>query len=84
MDGVRDLHLEDGINYVGSPEAELEELARVHTAKYLDELEDFCRQGGGDIDPDTYARPDSFAASAAALTATLFRRQNPMARSVSA
>ena len=39
MDGVRDLHLEDAITYVGSPEAELEALARVHTTKYLDELE---------------------------------------------
>ena len=60
MDGVRDLHLEDDIHYVGAPEADLEALERVHTAKYLDELESFCMQGGGDIDPDTYARADSF------------------------
>lgn len=71
MDGVRDLHLEDAITYVGSPEAELEALARVHTTKYLDELEDFCRQGGGDIDPDTYARSDSFTAARRAAGAGL-------------
>jgi acetoin utilization deacetylase AcuC-like enzyme len=71
MDGVRDLHLEDGINYVGAPEADLEALTRVHTTKYLDELESFCRQGGGDIDPDTYARSDSFAAARRAAGAGL-------------
>ena len=63
MDGVRDLHLEDDIHYVGAPEAELEALTRVHSAKYLGELESFCMQGGGDIDPDTYARWDSFTAA---------------------
>lgn len=71
MDGVRDLHLEGEIDYVGSPEAELGDLARVHTTKYLDELESFCREGGGDIDPDTYARLDSFAAARRAVGAGL-------------
>ena len=71
MEGVRDLHLEDGINYVGSPEADLEALTRVHTTKYLGELDGFCRQGGGDIDPDTYARSDSFAAARRAAGAGL-------------
>ena len=55
MDGVRDLHLDDEINYVTTPKAELDDLARVHSKKYLDELERLCRQGGGDLDPDTYA-----------------------------
>ena len=71
MDGVRDLNLEDGINYVDPPEADLEALTRVHSTKYLDELESFCRQGGGDIDPDTYARSDSFAAARRAAGAGL-------------
>jgi acetoin utilization deacetylase AcuC-like enzyme len=71
MDGVRDLHLDDDITYVGAPEAELEALTRVHTTKYLNELESFCLQGGGDIDPDTYARSDSFAAARRAAGAGL-------------
>ena len=71
MDGVRDLHLEDAITYVGAPEAELDALGRVHTTKYLDELKDFCEQGGGDIDPDTYAQSDSFEAARRAAGAGL-------------
>src|SRR5271166_4603468 len=71
MNGVRDLHLDDAIHYVGAPEADLEALTRVHTTKYLDELERFCLQGGGDIDPDTYAGLDSFAAARRAAGAGL-------------
>ena len=71
MDGVRDLHIEDGINFVAAPEADLEALTRVHTIKYLDELESFCMEGGGDIDPDTYARADSFTAARRAAGAGL-------------
>ncbi len=71
MDGVRDLHLDDDINYVGSPEAEFDALTRVHSIKYLDELDRFCRQGGGDLDPDTYAQTDSFSAARRAAGAGL-------------
>ena len=71
MDGVRDLHLDDEINYVTAPEAEFDDLARVHSRKYLDELERFCRQGGGDLDPDTYAQTDSFSAARRAVGAGL-------------
>ena len=38
-----------------------EQLARVHDAAYLARLERFCQRGGGSIDPDTYAAPESFA-----------------------
>ena len=38
-------------------------LTRVHTAAYLTRLEEFCRGGGGDLDPDTFARPDSWEAA---------------------
>ena len=71
MDGVRDLHLDDEINYVKTPKAELDDLARVHSRKYLNELERFCRQGGGDLDPDTYAKVDSFSAARRAVGAGL-------------
>ena len=71
MDGVRDLHLDDEINYVTTPKAELDDLARVHSRKYLDELERLCRQGGGDLDPDTYAKVDSFSAARRAVGAGL-------------
>ena len=43
--------------------ADLTALTRVHTAAYLQRLEEFCRGGGGDLDPDTFARPDSWEAA---------------------
>jgi len=43
-----------------------EQLARVHSAAYLGRLERFCARGGGSIDADTYAGPESFAIAARA------------------
>ncbi len=71
MDGVRDLHIDGAINYVDAPEADYDALTRVHSAKYLDELDRFCRQGGGNLDPDTYAQTDSFTAARRAAGAGL-------------
>ncbi len=59
MDGVRALGLDDEVVYPAIAEASVAELSRVHAPAYLAELEAFCARGGGDIDPDTYARPDS-------------------------
>lgn len=42
------------------PRASDEQLARVHAVAYLQRLERFCDRGGGQIDQDTYAGPDSF------------------------
>ena len=43
--------------------ATLAELERVHPAAYLDAIERFCRAGGGHIDPDTAAGPNSWEAA---------------------
>ena len=45
--------------------------ARAHDPAYLAELEAFCAEGGGDIDADTYARPDSWTAARRAAGAGL-------------
>ncbi len=71
MDGVRALELEDEVVYPAVREASLDELSRVHSSAYLAELEAFCARGGGDIDPDTYARPDSWTAARRAAGAGL-------------
>ena len=71
MEGVRDLDLGDEIVYPEFGEAPLEVLARVHARAYLNELDAFCAQGGGDIDPDTYARGDSWVAARRAAGAGL-------------
>jgi acetoin utilization deacetylase AcuC-like enzyme len=71
MDGVRALGLEDDVIFPPTPKAELSALTRVHSLAYLTELEAFCANGGGDIDPDTYAREDSWNAARRAAGAGL-------------
>ncbi len=71
MDGVRDLYLDDEIEFVSTPKADLEDLARVHSPQYLADLEALCNQGGGDIDGDTYVKEDSFRAARRAAGAGL-------------
>jgi acetoin utilization deacetylase AcuC-like enzyme len=71
MDGVRSLCLHDGVVYVPAAEAAMEDLARVHSLTYLRELEALCREGGGDVDPDTYVRRDSWIAARQAAGAGL-------------
>ena len=71
MEGVRDLGLDDAVVYPEFESALLDDLARVHSVAYLKELEAFCTQGGGNIDPDTYARADSWAAARRAAGAGL-------------
>ena len=65
MAGVADLALElgDDLELVAPEPADLAALARVHSAAYLTRLEQFCRSGGGHLDPDTFARPDSWEAA---------------------
>jgi acetoin utilization deacetylase AcuC-like enzyme len=40
--------------------ATTEELVRVHPRRYLDLVEEFCRSGGGALDPDTMVGPGSW------------------------
>ena len=58
--GVADLHLGEALIVTSPRVATREELSRVHDPYFLDELEVFCYEGGGDIDPDTYATRDSW------------------------
>jgi len=43
--------------------ASAEEIERVHTQRYIHELEKFCREGGGRLDPDTAVTPASYQAA---------------------
>jgi acetoin utilization deacetylase AcuC-like enzyme len=71
MAGIDDLRLGDEMVVVPPSPAPITDLARVHSATYLDELELFCRRGGGQLDPDTFARPDSWDAARRAAGAGL-------------
>jgi acetoin utilization deacetylase AcuC-like enzyme len=47
------------------------DLERVHPVPYLDRIEAICSGGGGRLDPDTYAGPQSFLAASLAAGAGL-------------
>jgi acetoin utilization deacetylase AcuC-like enzyme len=47
------------------------DLERVHPVPYLDRIEAICAAGGGRLDPDTYAGPQSFLAASLAAGAGL-------------
>jgi acetoin utilization deacetylase AcuC-like enzyme len=71
MLGVADLELGDDLEYLAPTPAPMADLLRVHTQGYLDALEALSRRGGGDLDPDTYARGDSFELARCAAGAGL-------------
>src|SRR5580698_2313564 len=71
MEGVRALGIDDEIISPPTPKADLGELSRVHSTTYLSELEAFCAEGGGDLDPDTFVKADSWSAARRACGAGL-------------
>jgi acetoin utilization deacetylase AcuC-like enzyme len=52
-----------GVEYVSGDRASLEAVTAVHDADYVDELEAFCTDGGGNWDPDTVASAGSWEAA---------------------
>jgi acetoin utilization deacetylase AcuC-like enzyme len=51
-----------GVAYVEPDPATLDAVERVHDADYVQELREFCADGGGDWDPDTVAVEESWDA----------------------
>ncbi len=52
-----------GLERVEAPPAGREHLLRVHDPAHVDAIEEFCASGGGMIDMDTVASPESFDAA---------------------
>ncbi|MGP0109551.1 MAG: histone deacetylase, partial [Acidimicrobiales bacterium] len=71
MDGVADLHLGSELLELPARAATIEELGRIHSSAYLDQLRQFCSLGGGSLDPDTYAHTSSWNAACLAAGAGL-------------
>jgi acetoin utilization deacetylase AcuC-like enzyme len=69
--GARSAGLEGALVEVAPEPASRQALERVHPAALLDALEDLCRGGGGAIDADTRAGPESFDAAVLAAGAGL-------------
>lgn len=60
MSGVGDLGLGPELREVPHEPAQLGSLLRVHSQQHLDRLASLSAAGGGEIDPDTFATPDSW------------------------
>jgi acetoin utilization deacetylase AcuC-like enzyme len=71
MQGVRALQGDCEMVTPPIADAPIEDVARVHDPAYLAALETFCDEGGGALDADTYARPDSWRAALRAAGAGL-------------
>ncbi|MGI9584654.1 MAG: histone deacetylase family protein [Acidimicrobiia bacterium] len=69
ISGVRDIG--PSVVDLAAPKVDREALERVHTPSYIDEIEAFCRGGGGSLDADTYAVPATWDAALHAAGAGL-------------
>ncbi len=67
--GVERARAAEAVRPVVPRRATRDELLAVHPARYLDAMEAFCRAGGGDVDADTVAGPDSWDAALVAAGA---------------
>jgi acetoin utilization deacetylase AcuC-like enzyme len=59
------------VRNVDAPSAAREDVERIHDARYLDALDEACREGGGRIDPDTGVNWHSLDAALAAAGAAV-------------
>jgi acetoin utilization deacetylase AcuC-like enzyme len=71
MNGIADLHLDSDLLIVPACPADRGQLDRSHAPGYLDQLRQFCATGGGSLDADTFATPDSWEAACLAAGAGL-------------
>jgi acetoin utilization deacetylase AcuC-like enzyme len=69
--GIRRSPVADAVGHVAPRPATKEELSLVHPMALLDRLEEFCSSGGGMIDGDTFAVPESWDAALLAAGAGL-------------
>jgi acetoin utilization deacetylase AcuC-like enzyme len=60
LGGIDVAGLREAVIELPARRATREELVRVHPARYLELVEEFCAGGGGALDPDTIAGPGSW------------------------
>jgi acetoin utilization deacetylase AcuC-like enzyme len=64
---LKEKSLIDKVTQLKSRLAEIDEIALCHTTEYVEYVKAFCENGGGYLDPDTYANKNSFLAAATAV-----------------
>jgi acetoin utilization deacetylase AcuC-like enzyme len=62
----RGLAKRHSVTYEGAAPATVEDAVAVHDADYVERLQEFCAEGGGNWDPDTVASEDTWDAALAA------------------
>jgi acetoin utilization deacetylase AcuC-like enzyme len=71
VEGIRGAGLGDDVVWVEPREATVDELAVVHERGYVEAIRRFCERGGGRLDIDTSAVPESWTAALVAAGAGL-------------
>jgi acetoin utilization deacetylase AcuC-like enzyme len=71
LEGIRRADLGEAITALEPQPADRLALERVHPQWYLDRIEAICGEGGGRLDPDTYASPGTWQAAQLAAGAGL-------------
>jgi len=60
MRGLEDSGLIRSLDVLTPAPCSAEDLLRVHPANHVDRVRNVCRKGGGYLDPDTYAAPETY------------------------
>ena len=68
-----------GVEYVEPPFATAEAIKSVHDGEYVDEVEAFCADGGGEWDPDTVAVEESWDAIRASAGLAVWAAERALA-----
>jgi acetoin utilization deacetylase AcuC-like enzyme len=63
IEGVASLHLGADLVTLDYGDVDDVDLLRVHDAAYVRQVEALCRDGGGQLDPDTYATVNTYGAA---------------------
>jgi acetoin utilization deacetylase AcuC-like enzyme len=69
--GLKEKELFGELKLLNSRPAEINELTICHTKEYVEYVKAFCENGGGYLDPDTYANKHSFIAAAIAVGSSI-------------
>jgi acetoin utilization deacetylase AcuC-like enzyme len=67
LTGLKESKLLKKLEQIKSRHAEIEEINCCHTEEYIKYVSEFCENGGGYLDPDTYANEYSFKAASVAV-----------------
>ncbi len=69
--GVHEAGLDDAVSWRIPEMASVDDLALVHDRVYIEQIEQFCAEGGGQIDADTSATPGSWVTARRSAGAVL-------------